>query len=398
MLIKLHGRSLRALSPERSPEPFLGRVCTNPALPAAARSREILLVEGPCELPGGFRAYLTRSETGVARQPNVFFIGAEFPFLGDGDIIRIHPERSGLTVLYRRSSAFNSMLVTERCDNYCVMCSQPPKERDDGWLVDELFEIIPMMSPETPEIGITGGEPGLLGSRLVDLVDRFRRFLPRTALHILSNGRAFADEKFALALAKVGHPDLMLGIPLYGDLPEVHDFVVQARGAFDQTIRGILNLKRHRVRVELRFVVQRDTVERLPAFARFVARNLLFVDHVALMGLELMGFARSNLDAIWIDPLDYQRELAEAVEILDRARMHVSIYNHQLCVLDPVLHRFARASISDWKNLYLEECARCEARARCGGFFASSVVRRSRGIAPFAIAEQSGPMVAQRED
>jgi hypothetical protein len=93
-----------------------------------------------------------------------------------------------------------------------------------------------------------------------------------------------------------------------------------------------------------------------------------------------MGFAKANLDAIWIDPLDYGRELREAVEILDRAGLNVSIYNHQLCVLDPELHRFARASISDWKNSYSDECGSCRLRIECGGFFASSSLRRSRGI------------------
>ncbi|HEX7841332.1 MAG TPA: hypothetical protein VF469_27830, partial [Kofleriaceae bacterium] len=114
--------------------------------------------------------------------------------------------------------------------------------------------------------------------------------------------------------------------------------------------------------------------------ARFVARNLLFVDQVALMGLELTGFARSNLDALWIDPVDYQRELRESVEILERAGLNVSIYNTPLCVLASELHRFARASISDWKNSYFEECEGCALRVQCGGFFASSVLRRSRGI------------------
>ena len=383
MLLKLHGRHLRALSRWRSPEPFLARVCTNLDLPEAARGREVLLVErSDGGLPGGFRGYLARAAVEAGDLGDVYMLGSEFDYLAHGDVVRIDPPHGSMTVLYRRSSAFNSLLVTERCDNYCVMCSQPPKPRDDGWLVDELWDAIPMMSPETPEIGITGGEPGLLGPRLIALLDRLRRFLPNTAVHVLSNGRAFADDKFAAALADVAHPDLMLGIPVYGDLPEVHDYVVQARGAFDQTIRGILNLKRRRVRVELRFVIHRDTAKGLPDFARFVARNLLFADHVALMGLELMGFARANLEAIWVDPLDYQRELAEAVEILDRARVPVSIYNHQLCVLAPGLHRFARRSISDWKNRYFEECEGCTIKGQCGGFFASSEVRRSRGIAP----------------
>jgi His-Xaa-Ser system radical SAM maturase HxsC len=156
---------------------------------------------------------------------------------------------------------------------------------------------------------------------------------------------------------------------------------VQARGAFDETIRGILCLKQFGVRVELRFVIHRDTYRALPTFARFVARNLVFVDHVALMGLEQMGFAKANLDQIWIDPVDYQRELAEAAHALHRAGVRVSIYNHQLCVLRHDLHPFSRASISDWKNVYVPECGNCTLRHTCGGFFASSAQRRSRGIA-----------------
>jgi hypothetical protein len=35
----------------------------------------------------------------------------------------------------------------------------------------------------------------------------------------------------------------------------------------------------------------------------WLARNLPFVDHVALMGLENTGFALANQDLLWIDPL-----------------------------------------------------------------------------------------------
>lgn len=382
-MIKLGGRGLRPLG-DVSSQPFIGRICER--VDVTDRSNEILLTSVTDDLPSGFRAYLLRGATTAADrlQRDVYVLGDEFAYLAHEDVVRIEPGRSSIHALYRRKSPSNSFLVTERCDNYCVMCSQPPKERDDSWIVDELMEVIPLISAETAEIGITGGEPSLLGPRLVELVECLQVHLPQTAVHILSNGRSFANAEFAKSIATVKHPDLMIGIPLYADVPEVHDYVVQARGAFDETVRGILNLKQYGVRVELRFVIHADTYEGLPAFARFVARNLLFVDHVALMGLELMGFARTNLDAIWIDPLDYQTELREAVEILDRAGMNLSIYNHQLCVLDPKLHRFARASISDWKNLYMDECDRCALRTSCGGFFASSTLRRSRAIAAIA--------------
>ncbi len=174
----------------------------------------------------------------------------------------------------------------------------------------------------------------------------------------------------------------MMGIPVYADLAHLHDHVVQANGAFDETIRGILALKAHGVRVEVRVVLQQQTIARLIPLAQFLARNLLFIDHVALMGLELTGFARANLEQIWIDPADYQAELAEAVGILDRAGLRTSIYNSQTCVLAPSIRRFARRSISDWKQEYMPDCTGCLAKNECGGFFSSAKIRYSRAISP----------------
>lgn len=383
MPLNLSAPGLHPLS-ETSPAPFIGRICERPDYPEPARAREILLVREPVDrLPHGFRSYLLVEKAADVGLPDVYLLAPEQRYLRHGDVVRITPARKTVTAIYRRMSPSNTLLVTERCDNYCLMCSQPPRKQDDSWILDELAEVIPLVSPETREIGITGGEPGLLGARLVELVDLLKRFLPRTAIHILSNGRSFADPEFARALSRVQHPDLMLGIPLYSDLPEEHDYVVQASGAFDETIRGILNLKRARIRVELRFVIHAQTYSRLPEFANFVARNLLFVDHIALMGLELMGFAKANLGTLWIDPLDYQKELTATVRALHRAGLSTSIYNHPLCVLPGELHPFARKSISDWKNVYVKECGDCSRRSACGGFFSSAVLKRSRGIAPF---------------
>jgi MoaA/NifB/PqqE/SkfB family radical SAM enzyme len=127
--------------------------------------------------------------------------------------------------------------------------------------------------PWGKEIGFTGGEPTLLGERFIELVRAANSHLPRTALHILSNGRTFAKGTIARDLGGVCHHDLMMGIPIYADLAHIHDYIVQADGAFDETIRGILSLKANGVRVEVRVVLQQQTVVRLVPLARFLARN-----------------------------------------------------------------------------------------------------------------------------
>ncbi len=387
--LPLYGRHLRAIGPE-DPGVFHARVTDGVEVPADARHAHVLLLAGhEAFIPSGYRAYFRiDGVTEPTTDRNVFSLAPTLHYLRPGDVVRVDPARRSVNVLYRKASPTNSILVTERCDNYCLMCSQPPKPQDDSYLVDEAFRWIHLVDTSTAELGITGGEPGLLGDRLPALVAHIGHTLPKTALHILSNGRRFAEGGLARALAAARHPDLMVGIPLYSDLPEEHDYVVQARGAYTETIRGILALKAAGVRVEIRTVVHAQTFARLRQIADFLVRNLLFVDHVALMGLELMGFARSNLDELWIDPLEYQEQLAAAVTKLDRAGMAISIYNTPLCLLPEGLHRFARQSISDWKNAYPDECEGCTKKGTCAGFFTSSTLRKSPNIRPFGPIDQ----------
>jgi hypothetical protein len=103
---------------------------------------------------------------------------------------------------------------------------------------------------------------------------------------------------------------------------------------------------------------------------------------VALMGLENTGFAIANNDVLWIDPLDYQEQLAAGVDVLSTAGVNVSVYNLPLCGLDPIVRPFAVQSISDWKSAYLAECDGCSARRDCAGFFSTGRPKFSRGIAP----------------
>jgi His-Xaa-Ser system radical SAM maturase HxsC len=238
------------------------------------------------------------------------------------------------------------------------------------------------MDPDTVALMITGGEPTLLVDDLGRIIRACRNFLPRTALHLLSNGRFFAYLSYCRALAEINHPDLVIGIPLYSDIPHQHDFIVQGEGAFDQTVRGMMNLARCGQKVELRVVLHSLNIERLAALAQFIGRNLPFLHHVALMGLEIVGHARANLEALWVDPVEYGKSLAEAVHELRSHRIPVSIYNHPLCILDTGLWPYARRSISDWKNIFLDECENCAARAHCCGFFSSAVVRHSAYIRP----------------
>jgi His-Xaa-Ser system radical SAM maturase HxsC len=219
-----------------------------------------------------------------------------------------------------------------------------------------------------------------------------RDVLPQTAVHVLSNGRAFASTEIVDAWAGVKHPNLMVGIPIYSAVDTVHDYVVQAKDAFDETVLGILKLKDRGQRVEIRVVLHAITAPRLLSTCKWLARNLPFVDHVALMGLENTGFAIANHDLLWIDPLDYKEQLTNSVEVLTASKIRVSVYNLPRCLLDRCVWPYARQSISDWKNAFVAECDLCDERQRCSGFFTTGRPHYSRGIR--AITRTTAPLNA----
>lgn len=349
--------------------------------PMAPLGAQALLVNGGKPPSEGFQLYVGKS---TAHDPGVGqnFIGLPpvLDHLEPGDVISASHDGRRLRVLWRHRSPLNSILLTERCDHYCLMCSQPPKEAVDDWLLEDAFELVRLLPRSTGGLGFTGGEPTLYGDRLIELLKLCRNLLPEGGVHILSNGRRFADSDFTQAYAAIDNPNMMVGIPLYGSEPTNHDYVVQSQGAFDTTVRGILNLAALGQRIEIRVVIHKQTAPYLVEIADFIARNLPFVDQVALMGLEMTGFARANIDDVWIDPIDYRNELVDAVTLLDRLGLTTMIYNHQLCLIDRHLWRFAVKSISDWKNEFHPECLRCSVQHDCGGFFYSAKYRMSDHI------------------
>jgi His-Xaa-Ser system radical SAM maturase HxsC len=363
-------------------KPVVARVSREPIPKEHRRDRIIVTDSIPDDLPGYAGLITTKEDNGRALIPTIWAV-RDADHLRTDDIVAMEPKNGFVRTVYRHDSNHNVLFATERCNSNCLMCSQPPQDRDDTQaLTERNLEVIRLIDAPPKRLVITGGEPTLLGDNLFRIIAAVRDKFPTTYLHMLTNGRIFAWPAFTERLANLRHPDFMLGIPLYADDPTIHDYVVQAKGAFDQTVLGMHHLARRGVRVEIRVVLHAVTIPRLRQLAEYIYRNLTFAEHIALMGLENIGYAPRNMDKLWIDPFDYQGQLEDAVEFLATRQMNVSIYNHQLCVLRKSLWKFARKSISDWKNMYLPICDSCNTRDQCGGFFQWATKLHSSHIHP----------------
>lgn len=303
-------------------KPIVARVTTE-HIPRTERNTSVLVLNslnGICDDLKGYSAVVVR-ETREDKQLAVPLVHSvrQIDHLLTGHIIVLEPLNGFIRTLYRPESPHNNILVTERCNSNCLMCSQPPINTDDiAALTERNLKLIDLISPAPEYLCITGGEPTLLGDRLLAILSKLRDKLPDTYVHILTNGRRFAWANFTSKFSAVNHPNFSVGIPLYGDHAALHDYVVQARNAFDQTMLGLHQLARRGIEIEIRIVLHAPTVPRLTHLAEYICRNLTFVDHVAFMGMEHIGYAPRNMSELWIDPVDYQEKLEESISILAR--------------------------------------------------------------------------------
>ena len=184
----------------------------------------------------------------------------------------------------------NSLFVTSQCNNRCLMCAQPPLNRDD---IDSFWNKNIKLIDNAPNgltnIGITGGEPTLLQEKLIHLVEYIKLRYPDSLIHILTNGRAFSDIRYTMKFKEISN--LLFGIPLHSDFSIDHDTITQVKGSYTETMKGLYNLASIGADIELRIVINKMNYQRLPQLSEFIWKNLPFVAYISFMGLEDTGYS-----------------------------------------------------------------------------------------------------------
>lgn len=282
------------------------------------------------------------------------------------DVILVAPGKESARRLIRAGSAHNTLLVTEQCDQLCLMCSQPPKKHHVD-LFREL-KIAASLAPPSAYIGISGGEPLLHKRQLLDMLGEVTAMRSDLTFHVLTNGQHFDDDDVSI-LKDIGVDKVLWGIPLYSSDASLHDAIVQKDGAFERLLESFSLLFRAGSSVELRTVVLDQNYAAMPDLASFVGTTLPFVERWAIMQLESIGFGRMNWSEIFKDTSVDFEAIARAINIASTKGVPVQLYNFPLCSI-PEAHRGrAPAAISDWKNKFESFCSECSSKPRCGGFF-----------------------------
>ena len=291
--------------------------------------------------------------------------------LHDGDYVIISPNGS-VSSIFIPKSEHNSLYVTSMCNNNCIMCSQPPCYRND---IDELYnlncKLLDLLDNVTA-IGITGGEPTLLGSKLYFLLEKIIEKFPACQIHILTNARTFVWDEYARLIGSLGNSNISFGIPFLSDSYQIHNFISQQKNSFPQSLNGIYNLANYDQRIELRIILQQYTVQRIENIGKFIIKNLPFIEQVSFMGLEMIGRAQIFSNEVWVELEDFLEPLVKTIDLLILNGFNVCIFNLPFCLLPESLWPYCIQSISEWKRSFFEFCDFCRKRNDCGGVFFST--------------------------
>lgn len=129
------------------------------------------------------------------------------------------------------------LAITYRCNNECLHCynarSRDFHELDTkSWfkIIDRLWEL------GIPHIVFTGGEPTLRDD-LPELIAYAEQKGQITGIN--TNGRKLSDPTYLARLIKAGLDHIQ--ITFESHKPEIHDLMVNARGAWQETVEGIRN-------------------------------------------------------------------------------------------------------------------------------------------------------------
>lgn len=297
-----------------------------------------------------------------------------FDSLHSGDIISINSK--GLCyVLYNQDLGDTVFFMGGKCNSNCIMCPAVDEERKSEFpnQLNETLALISMIPERINYFVVTGGEPTLNKDGFLQVIKALSDKLIDPNGIILTNGRSFSSEEFVDEYLKISPANTVVAIPVHASTPELHDYITRAKGSFRQTIKGICNLLKRKVFVEIRIVVTKVNCDDLLNIAKLITEHFPMVYRVHFISLEVRGNCIRNKDLVYISPEDSFKKSRAAIDYLVSHGINVGLYNYPLCNVDRKYWFLYKRSIAAEKAVYADNCSECDLRCDCGGLFVSTL-------------------------
>ncbi len=178
------------------------------------------------------------------------------------------------------------------CNNNCRFCVQADNKCKGNRSFNELKKDLIESRKRCSGVVLTGGEV-TIRKDFFELV-KLAKNLGYKTIQIQTNGRMFSSMEFCRKTIKAGATEFSPAI--HGYCKEQHDYLTKTEGSFNQTIKGIKNLKSLGAYILTNTVIVKSNYQNCPEIAKLLIN--LNVDQFQLAFVHPMGNAGKNFDNI----------------------------------------------------------------------------------------------------
>ena len=195
------------------------------------------------------------------------------------------------------------LALTYRCNNHCIHCYNDASRAAQELSTEEWMAVLDRIwKIGIPHVVFTGGEPTLRDD-LPELIAYAEKIGLISGLN--THGRRLSDMDFLNRLVEAGLDHVQ--ITLESHLPDIHNKIVAAPQAWQQTVDGIRNALRTRL-----FVMTNTTL--LQTNSPYLADTLTFLAELGLPTIGLNGLIHSGRGTSSDEALQ-ESQLADLLEI-----------------------------------------------------------------------------------
>jgi radical SAM protein with 4Fe4S-binding SPASM domain len=221
------------------------------------------------------------------------------------------------------------LAITYRCNNDCSHCYNARSRDYPELTIKNWFHILDLLwEIGIPHVVFTGGEPTLRDD-LPELIAHAEHNGQITGIN--TNGRRLSDRNYVDSLVNAGLDHVQITLESHN--PDIHDAMVNARGAWKQTVAGIQNA------LETSLYVMTNTTM-LSNNSPFLKQTLEFLASIGVptIGLNALIYSGKGLSVdTGIAESDLPSLLRIAREIISKHNQRLIWYTPtQYCNFDPM--------------------------------------------------------------
>ncbi|MDD2227359.1 MAG: radical SAM protein [Clostridia bacterium] len=223
-----------------------------------------------------------------------------------------------------------------KCNNCCKFCIQEQPFYKKDKTTEEIKEILKTNSTDFKGLILTGGEVTIRDD--VFEIVKFAKQCGYKTIQIQSNGRMFSYMDFCQRMIEAGATEF--GISVNGSTEEMHDYLSQTEGSFNQTIQGICNLKKLDKSVCTNTVLTKTNYKDLGNIINMLTE--MGVNGLRISFMQINDSIKNNSELI--DELvprykDVKSYVEDAIKIANDKKNKITLGGFPLCTIKKEFHQ-----------------------------------------------------------